>query len=280
MSQLSWQGGLSLRQFNDIDLLVHPDDFDRASCVIKRIGYQLRRQLSPRQEVYEARRRGQLIYRDDRGLLVELHWRLTFGREPGLVGFGDLWSRRLGVDLVGGQVYTFCIEDLMLYLMVHGGSHRWPFLLWLCDCAELMRRHPDVNWQSLVRHAREARCERMLSVAVTLLAEVLGVLAPAAVRAHIAGNAAVGSLADELSFFLRSGRGPRAFEKSWINFRMRDRKRDGVRRVLNNIFDPQISDWETVDLPERFLGLYFLLRPFRLVLAHTLRRQKTRASWI
>ena len=269
-------GDLSLRQFNDIDLLAPAGDFDRASRLITSAGYRLRYPLSPKQEQYYSRRSGQLLYRNDNGLLVELHSRLISGNNPARFGFDELWSRRQAVGLgeTGGtKVDTFGNDDLMLYMAMHGSKHRWPFLGWLCDWGELMGRHPELDWPNLTNRARDARCEKMLGVAVSLLVDVLGTQAPAAVEVPFADNEVVGSLANKLSQSLSSGRGLRGFEGTWVDFRMQDRKCDGARMVLAQVFDQHISDWEAVNLPDGFMGMYFLLRPFRLLLARIWKRQ-------
>lgn len=261
-------GDLSLRQFNDLDLLVHADDFDRADRAIMAAGYRLRYPLSPGQRAYQARKRGQLIYRDEKGVLVELHSRLSAeDHQQSRFAFDDLWLRRQSVDLAGHRVETFGNEDLLLYLMVHAGKHTWDFLIWLCDCAQLAARQSCLNWPNLATLARDARCERMFGVAVYLLADLLGVQVAAEVGGRFTGDEVevVAALATELSDSLISGGRRTPIRRARLDFTMQDRKRDGIRMVLSQVFDQQISDWQAVRLPDRWMGLYSLLRPLRLV---------------
>ena len=64
-------------------------------------------------------------------------------------------------------------EDSLLILCVHANKHQWSRLGWICDIAEMLRSHPDLNWPVVMEQARMLRSERMLLLGLLLARESL-----------------------------------------------------------------------------------------------------------
>src|SRR5690606_30321214 len=65
------------------------------------------------------------------------------------VDMDELWSRHIIVNVSGIQLPTLSKEDCVLVLCAHGTQHRWQKLKWVCDLAELLRTHPDMDWDRI-----------------------------------------------------------------------------------------------------------------------------------
>jgi hypothetical protein len=52
------------------------------------------------------------------------------------------------------EVMALVGEDLLLILCAHGAKHLWMALGWICDVAELLRVHRDMNWPDILEEAR------------------------------------------------------------------------------------------------------------------------------
>ena len=260
-------GDIASRRFNDLDLLVHPNDFSRARDLITQLGFHSRFEAEPAKEQHERFESGHLLLENKERVLIELHERLT-GRDfhyP--IAFDDLWSRRQQVALGSEQVDTFSSEDLILYLFAHGAKHSWCSLGWICDCGELIRRQPEINWQSVLERARAAHCQRILLLGLSLASEQSGVLVPEALAPALARDKTVRALTVQVFRDLFCEKRP-VFAHALLGFRSRDRMRDSLRHALSILFVTRQADWEALDLSPTLWRMYPLLRPFRLALKY------------
>jgi hypothetical protein len=69
-------------------------------------------------------------------------------------------------------------EDLLLYLCLHGSRHLWFRLQWICDVAQLLHTHPDLDWGLLMAEATASGGKRMLFLGLSIAQEFLGVFLP------------------------------------------------------------------------------------------------------
>lgn len=260
-------GDAALRQFNDLDLWVHPTDFARAGELLKQLGFHSRFEAEPEKERYELHESGHLLFENDERVLVELHDRLA-GREFHFpADFDDFWSRRRPVTLGGEALPTFSAEDLILYLCAHGAKHSWCSLGWICDCGELMRRHPQLDWQCVIERARAAHCRRILLLGLSLATQQSETAVPQTLSDELANDSRVVSLTRQVFRDLFSPKRP-VFAHALLGFRLRDRLRDSLRHSLSLVIVTRQADWETLHLSPTLWRLYPLLRPFRLSLKY------------
>src|SRR5215212_4710817 len=70
-------GNLALREFGDLDILVHRRDVLRAKEVLTSMGYQARYRLTPAQEAAFLRSECEHPFERDGESIVELHWGIT-----------------------------------------------------------------------------------------------------------------------------------------------------------------------------------------------------------
>ncbi len=72
--------------------------------------------------------------------------------------------------------------DLLIMLCVHGSSHYWTSLKWVCDIAAFMRKYSDPDWIHLSAEAKKLGCWRMLLVGLSLAKVIIGAELPAALE--------------------------------------------------------------------------------------------------
>ncbi len=162
-------GRLDGRVYDDLDVLVHPDDLTRADTVLRAAGLQPagRRATDAARHVRWTRLvDNQLAYRGD-GLPVELHWQLSKFRLLEL-DFAGLWSERQLVCVGGEALPTLPPVPELLFVATHGANHQFRRLQWLVDVVRLLRTVTDVQWAEVVELGRRHRILRPLAVAATL----------------------------------------------------------------------------------------------------------------
>lgn len=138
LNLLAW-GSLALKRAVDIDILVDPDAYEAAIEVMAAAGYRcVLPESSDRAEILRhAETAKDSGWRSPAGIAVELHKRLT--PNPVLLPTLDVKSPRQTVEIAPGiSLPTFAGDELVAYLMVHGGLTAWSRLKWAADLAALL----------------------------------------------------------------------------------------------------------------------------------------------
>jgi hypothetical protein len=225
-------GNVVLRQFGDLDLLVHPQEADRAKALLWTQGYRWPDGRPPARfprllKVYE-------LVRPDGHVLVELHWALTSATFFFPLDSALLWTRLETVSLLETPVRSLALEDLLLILCVHGAKHHWSPLGWIGDVAALLRVTPQLDWARCLAQASRLGGTRMLALGVHLAHDLLGASLPEAVWRWIHATAAVPRLATQVyaRLFATAAHPPAAWDHPAFYLGLRERGWDRLRCVL------------------------------------------------
>jgi len=270
-------GDLSLRQFSDLDILVHREDYRRAQQCLVSAGYRQEFRVPETREASFLDSQCELAFvRDDGQVVVELHWGITprffsFPLDPEW-----LWERPRTVALGGATVRTLPPEDLLLILCVHGAKHAWERLGWICDVGELLRACSGFDWRWIGAQARGFGSERMLFLGLRLACDLLDAVVPEDVREKTQEDPMLATLVATVREGLwGEANGTRGILKSaFFHVRARERLQDRIRYCVRLAMTPTASDWGLLSLPKRLAFLYYLVRPIRLVGRYCLRAVK------
>ena len=263
----SLYGDIALRSFSDLDLLVRIDDVQRATDALQTLGYSADPPVSPvRRSAHLALASEQMFRRTAGAALVELQWRVApayFSVDFDLDWF---WRTAVHVSLGERPVPALASEALLLVLSVHGAKHYWESLVWIADIAQLLRKYPDWDWDSVLSTARSLGIERLLFLALALAEKVLAVSPPDAVARLVASDPALPWLCREVEHHLASEvRGVPRLSDYGFSLRGRERWRDRFRYVARLGLTPNPQDWALFPLPSALSPLYFGIRPLRLL---------------
>ena len=205
-------GDISLRQFSDLDILIHERDFLKTRDLLLGDRYYRAKEISfsddiDQQEMDLMRSQGEYPFqKQNSAISIDVHCRLMTGKLPiSSAKLDGFWDNLSPVSLLNYQVQTFNAEDLILYLCAHGSKDFWKKLIWICDIAYLIDRHPDINWERLIRRARSLACEQMLWLGLSLVKDALEVSFPAAVEQERQVAFRKQSLSLQIQQRLRSG---------------------------------------------------------------------------
>src|SRR2546421_2580085 len=231
-------GDLGLRQFSDLDILVTRADLPKVQDLLLADGYRLALPLKGIKRIVPAldRRKDQIFVKDDTSkIVIELHWRLTDKYFDFPLDMKRLWQRLVPVSLAGSIVRGLPLEDLILYLCMHGTRHSWERLAWICDVAELIRVHPEIDWDSLMNRARTLGNERSLSLGLFLASDLLGASLPEEVSARIQTDPKVRLVATRVRELLFQQDDNGLDISYWYRHHllMRERFRDRVRLYIH-----------------------------------------------
>jgi putative nucleotidyltransferase-like protein len=269
LAQMAY-GEMSLRQAGDIDLLIDSRDFPQAHLLLESLGYEMYPRLTPAQLASHLSNHCEIQFmRDEWFTVVDLHWDLA----PRSFVFGlkadEVTSRLQSVSLAGTTVQTFDAEDLVLYQAMHGAKHLWRRLEWISSLAESLRATPEIDWDTLINRAADARATRMLALGLRLVELFSTVEVP--IVGSLDKDATMQRMAEGIHARIFNTHGyADSTETNLYNLRIMDRKRDAVVSALRSIFVPTLPDWQALELPASLHPLYYAYRPLRLSKVYTL----------
>ncbi len=268
---------LSMRQYEDIDLLIRAEDITRA------VGVMLGRGFVPVED--HARRPTEpSLYHEitldapDKSYSVDLHWQLA---PPYARAFGPdiatLWRRTEALQLPHGTVHVLCREDLFLVLCQHGARHRWWQLKWLFDVAELFRCLTALDWVQIEEVLRSRpMTAASTGLAVLLARELLGAPVNAEVEKILQPAKRTKAVAQAIAHdFQTRGKTNKSAHDTMLGLEQRPLARAKYMAIQAVRFPLRTTlcavndrDLEFLRLPKKLHVLYLLIRPLRLFIQH------------
>jgi hypothetical protein len=274
LSMLAY-GRTGVRDSIDLDLVVRESDVTAAEEVLRARGYRRNSpgDLRPRLEAAWRRAYNETEFVSHDGwVFVDLHWRMCPAQFPFRVGSTRLWSRAARATLEGRPVRVFPVETLVGLLCLHGAKDAWHRLIWLCDVDRVIRVSPTLDWDEVRAFAEESRCRRAVGLALLLAHRLFDTPLPTEVLAPLAGDETLTRLLARVEDELATG----GIRRPWwlarfgvlpFHLEVFDSWRDGVVYGGRGLVTPLAWDWELLEvrLPDSLYGLYYLLRPLRLL---------------
>ena len=264
-------GSLAARQFEDLDILIHPKDILRAREVIRAEGYEPERELTRAQVTAFLHDEHAFQYRRDGcRFVVELHWRLQDRYLCFPFDERDIWNNATERELMGHRVRCLNTRNLLLYLCMHGAKHYWERLEWIACLPAVMRAEPNLDWEAVVQQARSIGGIRILQLGMLLAHDLDG-------SEHTQAAVDVvrpGTIARELATRVWKDLGASELDDSRrevYRFRFylstRERLSDRVRVVRFasiRIPHPDSIQWERSTVPTWLLFVYYFVKPARM----------------
>lgn len=259
---------LALRQFSDLDILIHRQDVAKGKELLISQGYRPTISLSgSREAAYLKSQYDYEFIHPDSGVMVELHWEISPKSLSFPVNLASLEKRLERRNLAGRDVPNLFPEDLLLVLCVHATKHFWGHLLDVCDVATLIAANPGMDWQKVLAMAGKTGSRRLLVLGLLLAKDLLGAAIPENIWQKMESDQQVKSLALLVGrrLFPDSDSPPRVWENIRFYLKVRERLRDKGRYLVNTAFNPTIDDWSLLPLPQALAFLRRLFRPLRLI---------------
>jgi prolyl 4-hydroxylase len=268
-------GDLTLRQFGDLDMLVHERDMPNARNLLIHQGYRSAPEFSWKMP----------FVREDVKVRLDLHWTITprnsrtiHGIQPVFaLDLDGVWSRLEPISLAGEKVHYFAPEDaLLIHCQSSVKDYRhpgWPPLVWVCDIAQMIQASPQLDWRVLIDRVRQCGSQRAFFVCVRLAQTLLKVRVPEPVSEMMRADRQAISLATKVGerIFRTGGTKVTWVGENWFALRVKERTRDKIAYGLNIVrhwVTPNKKDRALFKLPQCLDFLYYLIRPLRLVTEH------------
>jgi Uncharacterised nucleotidyltransferase len=261
-------GDITLREFEDLDIVLRQRDMPRANDVVTGLGYLPKFPWDLFAGAGSALVPGEYQYRDrSRRMVIELHTEGTLRHFPVQPDLDDLARHLAPVSLGGHEILTFAPEDALVMLSIHGSKDFWERISWIADVAELIRAHPQLDWDAVYKRADSWSARRILHLGLALASGVLDAPLPAEIQARVRGDGVAMALASEVTRRLLSREQPAMGSGARFSYRRRmiGAGLEGWRYAIRLTLVPAEEDWQMVRLPASLAPLYVALRPLRLL---------------
>jgi len=261
-------GDVTLREFEDLDIVLLQRDMAKANEIATGLGYRARFPWILSGDAGKSLVPGEYNYLNEaRRIMIELHTEVTLRHFPEPPDLDDLRTRLTPVSLSGHVVNTFAPEDMLPILCIHGSKDFWMKFSWIADVAEFIQALPGLDWNTVVARADAWRAGRMLHLGLALADDLLDVPLPEEVLTRVRKDHVALAVAAEIGR-VHLTRAPLPESAGW-RFRYRRRmvkgNLTGWRYALRLATAPAEEDWEMLRLPAPLAPLYVVLRPFRLL---------------
>lgn len=259
-------GDVGLRQFGDLDILVHRKDVPRLKEILMAHRFAPRPELTKTQQAAQLRFDCAYNFESQPGVMLDVHWNLFERHFAFDIDIDRLWDRLEPVTISGKQLMTLSTEDLLLVLCLHGFTHLWERLGWICDVASLIESRKDLNWQLVLENATTLGARRILSLGFSLAGDLLGAKIPDEVLKSVPADPKVQKLAAHIreQLFQERSAPASAWAEAVTLVSLRERRRDRLKACIRLVTTPRRYDWMFLSVPDSLFFLYYLVRQMRL----------------
>ena len=274
-------GNLGLRQFWDLDILVHKEDVLHAKELLVERGYRAEQELAQTEELALLDADSEYNFNSEDGRIhIEIHWRIL--PEPFANSFDarTIWERAVPVEQMNTETLTLPPEELFLILCMHGGNkHQWTRLKWICDIARFIDKYRDIDWDRINGEAAKHGEATTIALGTHLAVALLGADLPNAVGEDVLYDKKIKALAALVRGRLfRQDYGLPGFSEWRCYFHAGNGSAGESRQAaggmntlllyLQAVMKPEFRDRYTLSLPPWLSFLSYFYRAWRMARSH------------
>ena len=259
-------GDVAARQYQDLDVLILPEDVNRAKGALADLGYSCA--LNLREEAEPAYLSSGYEYSFDcasRVHAVELQWQVLPRFYSVDFDLRSFFARVESVSVAGCRYLNLCAEDLLLILCVHAAKHLWAQISWLLDISKLVQIQ-TIDWEAVWEQAEEFGIRRIVALNLRLAHDLLGTSIPDRIHEWLEADGAGLVVGREILMQIREDDGWDTQSLSYFRLmsRIRERGRDKTRMWWRLLCTPSVSEWDEIHLPKAIFRFYPFVRLLRL----------------
>ena len=254
-----------LRQYVDLDFLIRARHLLVATRVLAECQYE---SDVPVDAMEAGKIPGEYLFmKPGTRLLVELHTAETFRYFPRPLPMEDYFARQTEVTLDGHAVPALSAEDEFVLICIHGAKHFWERLMWVADVAAMVAGGARLNWDVVRESARSVGAERMVHVALQLVADLLHCEIPPAALHRVNRDDGAARRCKRIKEWLPyAGFAPPSLtQRALFRMGMRGGVVAGPAYLLRLALSPTEEDWVEGAETKRSWVWDAVQRPFRLL---------------
>jgi hypothetical protein len=256
---------VTMRQFGDLDLMVHPADVSKAKAALGEMGYKNNFHFTDREERAYLASGYEYTFDSAQGRnMVELKWQILPRFYSINFDVDAMFHRAANLIVAGHSLRTLGTEDLLLVLCVHAAKHAWVQLSWLCEITQLAKQ--SLDWGAIAAQSKKLGVERIVAMNFLLAHQLLSAPLLEIVKKCARNDRAIEKLAGEIIQSILKGKefNPESSRYFRLMIKIRERWQDRMRFLWRLAFTSTSGEWSAIRLPARMFPLYRLVRMWRL----------------
>lgn len=261
-------GDLSLREFSDLDMLIHKEDFPAVKKILLNDDYKPLLNLDYSKEVEYLKSQREYKFKNIKnGLILEIQWN-TVGSS---FTFPNEFSYPLDqenfklISIYNRNIKIFSSEDLILILSLHVAEHLWERLSWICDIVEFIKRTENINWDQIIKKADFLGIERILYLNLALSQTIFNLELPDKVQIKIKNDTEIKDLEKRILKIIFAPETFKFMDKVILRFKIREYCINGFKDILKILIIPHSDEWVAFEKNYPISLLYILIRPKQII---------------
>jgi hypothetical protein len=255
---------LSLREFSDLDVLIHQADLCEAENCLITCGYVAQFPDRDYRSAFLSHHGQYAFSHVETGICVDLHWQLSSKGVAFPVQSAEVWSKLRQAMIAGRMVPTLADDDLVLFLAAHGTKEGWRRLIWVADFAELLRKRQDIDWAEILHRAHRSHSSRCLLLAIHLASTLLDAPAPSDLIDRARDNSIVRAISEKARRRMLSTAPQGELSEFLSSLSAHDLLRHRLWPVVALLTTRTVGDYQAMPLPKSLWRTYYVTRPLRL----------------
>ena len=262
LAQMAY-GNITLRQYSDLDILIHSNDRTQAAALLEANGYEALLSLAPKQEIaWYSNSKEMNFYHPKKRIHIDLQWQFFDNDYPLKFRQDIVWKNTSDISLNGNPIKTFLPDSLLIYLCTHGSKHLWERIGWIKDI-DLLIRSQTLNWDRIREQIDGSGFKRMFLLGLYLTSTLFDTPLPEAIKKQMQNQKWLEKLGDYVVDDWSQHRGK--FYNSAAMLHLFPTWGTKLKYLNKIILKPSKNEYRYMDLPEKLHWLYFLLRPYLLI---------------
>ncbi len=264
-------GDITLRQYGDIDILIHKKDKEKAIALLKKEGYVPEIPLKKQTQKPFFNAVNVLGFHiPKKEVFIEVHWELLSKNYAIHWEESSLWEKRETLVIDKHPLETLSHTNHFLYLCTHGSKHLFERLSWVCDIDRYVQTQQNMDWKEIFTYAEQIGILRILCLSLHLSQTLLNTPLTKEIEKKIAQDSTVKALGQKLIAlqFTNASPSPKGIHSFKMLLAMRENLSDKLRFIWYALFATKLDDFRAIQLPNYLAFLYPLIRPLRLAIKY------------
>ncbi len=260
-------GSIADRLYSDLDILINQNDIEKCYLLLSQNNYTTEyKKEYLKNSLYLDKNSDIQYFHNTKNILIEMHWKLFRNQFSKSISHTNLLNNKSEVIIQNQKLYTFNDEILLVYLCMHGSKHCWERISWILDIDKLVRSNQNLNWKFIKEQAIELECETMLYLGLELSSKLFNTPVTIKYNTNIELVTIVEKSFEHLHVEQReTSKNSTSFK---FHYALHDTIFQKVRFITRTIFPINGQDILTVNLPNSLYFLYYIIKPFRLIVKY------------
>ena len=267
LSQIAY-GDVVSRQYVDLDVLVDESLLSKSQKILEDNNYYPRYDL----EEYQKENLKDVVHdismiNKSNGINIELHWTLSSGEFFIDLEKLDYMSDTKKYNLLNHELNIFSNEKLFIYLCVHGYKHLWERIEWLVDIYYLISKE-NIDLEKVLQMSKLVDADRIVLSTLIICQKMFDLkiqLKDSSIQDKKLNKATNSMLNKIISDYKEVTEKIHSKQFSTIHLYMLKTTANKMK-YLKTFFEPTEQDYEKVKISKSLHFLYYLLRPFNVLI--------------